>query len=54
VRNPIRLAVTRRALRSSIDDEAIGFYQHHGFARSPLGERVMLMPIETARSVVGK
>ena len=37
----------------TIDEAAIGFYERHGFVRSPLGERVMLMPIETARSLVG-
>jgi GNAT superfamily N-acetyltransferase len=48
------IAGVRAVVAHAIDDEAIGFYQHHGFARSPLGEHVMLMPIETARSVVGK
>lgn len=32
----------------AIDDEAVRFYQRHGFLLSPLGERTMLMPIETA------
>lgn len=48
------IAGVRAVVAHAIDDEAVGFYQHHGFACFPLGERVMLMPIETARSVVGK
>jgi hypothetical protein len=32
----------------------VDVYQRHGFIRSPLGERVMLMPIETVRSLLGK
>lgn len=32
----------------AIDDEAVRFYQRHAFLLSPLGERTMLMPIETA------
>jgi hypothetical protein len=38
----------------AIDDDAADFYERHGFVRSPLGERVMLMPIETVRSLAGK
>jgi hypothetical protein len=37
-----------------MDDEAVDFYERHGFVRSPLGDRVMLMPIETVRSLVSK
>ena len=33
----------------AIDEDAARFYEAHGFVRSPLGERVMLMPIETVR-----
>jgi hypothetical protein len=33
----------------AIDDDAVAFYERHGFLRCPLGERTMLMPIETAR-----
>jgi hypothetical protein len=35
------------------DDDAVAFYERHGFLRCPLGERTMLMPIETARLLVG-
>ena len=38
----------------AIDDAAVAFYERHGFFRSPLGERIMLLPIETVRSLVGK
>jgi hypothetical protein len=36
----------------AIDETAAGFYERHGFTRSPLGERVVL--IETVRSVLRK
>jgi GNAT superfamily N-acetyltransferase len=48
------IAGVRAVVAHAIDGGAMSFYQHHGFVRSPLGERVMLMPIETARTVVGK
>jgi hypothetical protein len=35
----------------AIDKEAARFYQRHGFLRSPLGERVMLLPIESVRAM---
>lgn len=35
----------------AIDDDAVGFYQLHGFLRSPLGERAMLIPMTTARAL---
>jgi ribosomal protein S18 acetylase RimI-like enzyme len=47
------IAGVRGIVAHAIDEAAIGFYERHGFIRSPLGERVMLMPIETARSLVG-
>jgi hypothetical protein len=31
----------------------VAFYERHGFLRSPLGERTLLMPIETVRAFVG-
>ncbi len=37
----------------AIDEAAVGFCEKHGFVRCPLGERVMLMTIETVRSLVG-
>lgn len=47
------IAGVRGVVAHAIDETALGFYQNHGFVRSPLGERVMLMPIETVRSLVG-
>jgi hypothetical protein len=35
----------------AIDDEVVRLYQRHGFLLSPLGERVMQMPIETVRAL---
>jgi len=32
------------------DDDAVRFYRHHGFLRSPLGDRVMLLRIEAVRA----
>ena len=48
------IAGARGVVAHAIDEAAVGFYERHGFLRSPLGERVMLMPIETVRSLVGK
>jgi GNAT superfamily N-acetyltransferase len=44
------IAGARAVIVHAIDDKAAAFYQHYGFMASPLGELVMLMPIETARS----
>jgi len=46
------IAGARGVIAHAIDDAAVGFYQRHGFVRSPLGERAMLMPIETVRSLI--
>lgn len=43
------IAGARGVVAHAIDEAAVGFYERHGFVRSPLGERVMLMPIETVR-----
>lgn len=43
------IAGVRGVVAHAIDDDAVRFYQKHGFVLSPLGARVMLMPIETAR-----
>jgi GNAT superfamily N-acetyltransferase len=48
------IAGARGVVAHAIDEAAVGFYERHGFLRSPLDERVMLMPIETVRSLVGK
>lgn len=47
------IAGARGIVAHAIDDDAIGFYRRHGFLPSPLGERVMLLPIETARALRG-
>ncbi len=41
----------RGVVTHAIDDDAVQFYQRRGFLLSPLGERVMLMPIETVRAL---
>ena len=46
------IAGARGVVAHAIDDAAVGFYERHGFVRSPLGERVMLLPIETVRLLV--
>jgi GNAT superfamily N-acetyltransferase len=45
------IAGVRAIVAHAIDDAAVGFYRQHGFVPSPLGERVMLIPIETARAL---
>jgi GNAT superfamily N-acetyltransferase len=42
----------RAVIAHAIDDRAAAFYKRHGFVASPLGELVMLMPIEAVRSAV--
>ena len=46
------IAGARGVVAHAIDDEAVGFYARHGFLLSPLGDRVMLMPIETVRTLL--
>ncbi len=48
------MAGVRGVVAPAIDEDAARFYEAHGFVRSPLGERVMLMPIETVRGVLGR
>ncbi|HEY0939487.1 MAG TPA: hypothetical protein VGE08_05270, partial [Steroidobacter sp.] len=38
-------AGARAVITHAIDDDAVAFYERHGFLRCPLGERTMLMPI---------
>lgn len=45
------IAGVRGVVAHAIDEDAVGFYRHHGFQLSPLGERVMLLPIETVRAL---
>ena len=41
----------RGVIAHAIDDEAVRYYERRGLLLSPLGERVMLMPIETVRAL---
>jgi GNAT superfamily N-acetyltransferase len=43
------IAGARAIIAHAIDDAAAHFYQRHGFVPSPLGERIVVLPIETAR-----
>jgi GNAT superfamily N-acetyltransferase len=43
----------RAVVAQAIDDDALAFYKHNGFLASPLGERAVVMPIETIRAVFG-
>lgn len=47
-------AGARGVITHAVDDAAVAFYERHGFVRCPLGERTMLMPIETVRTLVGE
>ena len=44
------IADARAIIAHAIAEEAAQFYVHHGFLRSGLGELVMILPIETART----
>jgi GNAT superfamily N-acetyltransferase len=46
------IAGVRAIISHAIDDDAVRFYQHHGFIPCPLGERVMLLAIETAAAML--
>ena len=46
------IAGVRGVVAHAIDESAAKFYERHGFIRSPLGERVMLLPIVTVRVLV--
>lgn len=48
-----QIAGARAVVAHAIDEAAVAFYERHGFVRSPLGERVMLMTIEAVRSLLG-
>jgi GNAT superfamily N-acetyltransferase len=45
------IAGARGIVAHAIDDDAVRFYQRRGFLDSPLGERVMLSPIEAATAL---
>ncbi len=46
-----QIAGVRAVVAHAIDDTVQAFYLKRGFILSPLGERVMLMPIETVREL---
>jgi GNAT superfamily N-acetyltransferase len=48
------IAGVRGVVAHAIDEVAVGFYERHGFVRSPLGEQVMLLPIETVRLLLAR
>jgi GNAT superfamily N-acetyltransferase len=43
----------RGIIAHAIDDQAIRFYEHFGFSRAPTGDKLMLLPIESAKDIVG-
>ncbi|MGH6875766.1 MAG: GNAT family N-acetyltransferase [Rhizomicrobium sp.] len=45
------IAGVRGVVAHAIDADAVRFYEYHGFLHSPLGMRVMLLPIETMRAL---
>jgi GNAT superfamily N-acetyltransferase len=45
------IAGVRGVVAHAIDADAVRFYRRHGFLLSPLGERVMLLPIEAVRAL---
>lgn len=48
------IAGVRGVIAHAIDDEAVRFYQRHGFqVAPPLGERTVLLPIEALRLAIG-
>jgi GNAT superfamily N-acetyltransferase len=47
-----KIAGVRGVVAHAIVEAAVAFYERHGFIHSPLGERIMLMPIETVRFLV--
>jgi GNAT superfamily N-acetyltransferase len=47
------IAGARGIIAHAIDDEAKRFYERHGFLESPIGERTMLLPIETVTALFG-
>jgi GNAT superfamily N-acetyltransferase len=46
------IAGARAVIVHAIDEKAAAFYERHGFLPSPLGELVLLMPIETVRATL--
>lgn len=48
------IAGARAIIAHAIDDDAARFYQRHGFVPSPLGQRIMLLPMEVVRNAVAE
>jgi GNAT superfamily N-acetyltransferase len=48
------IAGIRGVIAHAIDETAARFYERYGFIRCALGDRVMLMPTETVRSLIGQ
>ncbi|EZP82468.1 Histone acetyltransferase [Novosphingobium resinovorum] len=48
-----KIAGARGIAVHAIDETAAGFYEHHGFLRSPLGELTLILPVEALRAVIG-
>jgi GNAT superfamily N-acetyltransferase len=46
------IAGVRAVVTHTIDDAAVRFYENHGFLRSTLGSRTLIMPIETIRTTL--
>ena len=46
------IAGVRGVAAHAIDAAAVGVYERHGFLLSPLGECIMLMPIEMVRALL--
>jgi GNAT superfamily N-acetyltransferase len=47
------VAGVRAVITHAIDEDAARFYRRYGFVLSPLGERLMLLPIEKVREALG-
>ena len=46
------IAGARAIIAHAIDDKAVSFYKSHDFIISPLGERVMMLPMEWAKKLI--
>jgi len=43
----------RGVITHALDDEAAAFYRRHGFLEAPVDGRVLVLPMETAKRLVG-
>jgi len=53
-RATLDIAGVRGVMGYAIDEDAARCCERYGFVPSPLGEQVVLMPIETVRSPLGQ